>query len=130
MPNTHNFFFFSFSMEQIIFFRRSADAILPTRAAETILQSGTWTTVRTDVVVQLPLCHYGRIVPRSGPPLHPDICVKSGVIEEPYREELTIHLFNHSDRNFILAKGMKIAQIILEKITYPCFIILDGTDDH
>jgi dUTP pyrophosphatase len=126
-------------MEQIIFFRRSADAILPTRAAggcdlyaseETILQSGTWTTVRTDIVVQLPLCHYGRIVPRSGPPLHPEICIKSGVIEEPYRDELSIHLFNHSDRNFILAKGMKIAQIILEKITYPCFIILDGTDDH
>jgi dUTP pyrophosphatase len=126
-------------MEQIIFIRRSADAILPTRAAggcdiysseEIILQSGTWTTVRTDIVVQLPRGHYARIVSRSGPPLHPDICIKSGVIEEPYKEELTIHLSNHPDQNFILAKGMKIAQIILEKISYPNFIILDGTDNH
>jgi dUTP pyrophosphatase len=111
-------------MEQIIFTRLSADAVLPTRAAggcdlysaeEIILQSGTWTSVRTDILVHLPPSHYGRIVPRSGPPLHPEICIRSGVIEETYREELSIHFFNHLDRNLLLAKGIKIAQLILEK---------------
>jgi dUTP pyrophosphatase len=126
-------------MEQIIFIRLSADAVLPTRAAagcdmysaeEIILQSGTWTAVRTDLIVQLPPNHYGRIVPRSGPPLHPEICIRSGVIEETYREDLQIYLFNHSDQNLLLAKGIKIAQLILEKITYPNFVILDGTVYH
>jgi dUTP pyrophosphatase len=130
MPNTHCLLFFSNSMEQIIFFRRSNDAVLPTRAAggcdlyaarETILQSRTWSTVRTDIFVQLPRNHYGRIGPRSGPPLHHDICIRNGVIEEHYREELMIHLFNHSDQNFILTKGMKIAQLILERIIYPFY---------
>jgi dUTP pyrophosphatase len=119
-------------MEQIIFYR-SIDAILLTDAAggcdlylaeEAILLPGTWRGIRTDFAVRIPRNHYGRISARSGPSLHYD------VIDEYFNEELVVNLFNHSDQNLILPKGMKIAQLVLQKITYPRFIITDGTLEH
>jgi dUTP pyrophosphatase len=125
-------------MEQVIFYRRSIDAILPTEAAGgcdlysaegAVLLPGTWRGIRTDLAVRIPRNHYGRISPRSSPPQQ-DICLRDGVIDEYFNEELVVNFFNHSDQNFILPKGMKLAQLILEKIIYPRFIITDGTFEN
>jgi len=43
----------------------------------------------------------------------------AGVIDEDYRGKLTVVLFNHSDENFIIKRGDRIAQLICEKIIYP-----------
>jgi dUTP pyrophosphatase len=139
MPNTHIFSFPTANMEHVIFFRNSLDAVLPTEAAggcdlysaeEAVLLSGTWRGIRTDLAVSIPRNHYGRISPRSGPPLHQDICLRDGVIDEYFNEELVISLFNHSDQNYILPKGLKLAKLVLEKIIYPRFIIIDGTVEN
>jgi dUTP pyrophosphatase len=91
-------------MEQIVLYRRSLDAILPTEAAGgcAILLPGTWRKIRTDLAVRIPRNHYGRISPRSGPPLHQEICLRDGVIDEYFNEELIVNLFKYSDQNFIL----------------------------
>ena len=41
------------------------------------------------------------------------------MIDEDYRGNIGVILFNHSDEDFAIAKGDRIAQLICEKICYP-----------
>lgn len=43
----------------------------------------------------------------------------AGVIDEDYRGILKVVLFNHSDSDFEVKAGDRIAQLICEKIYYP-----------
>ena len=43
----------------------------------------------------------------------------AGVIDEDYRGEVKILLFNHSDEHFMIKEGDRIAQLILERVSRP-----------
>ncbi|XP_055639156.1 deoxyuridine 5'-triphosphate nucleotidohydrolase [Toxorhynchites rutilus septentrionalis] len=75
--------------------------------------------VMTDIQVQLPEGCYGRIAPRSGLAVKNFIDVGAGVVDEDYRGNLGVVLFNHSDTEFKVARGDRIAQFICERIFYP-----------
>lgn len=75
--------------------------------------------VNTGIKIQLPQGCYGRIAPRSGLAVNNFINVGGGVIDEDYRGVIKVILFNHSCRNFEVAAGDRIAQLICEKIYYP-----------
>jgi len=49
----------------------------------------------------------------------------AGVIDEDYRGNVGILLFNHSDKDFIVNVGDKVAQLICEKIAYPEIVELE-----
>jgi len=44
------------------------------------------------------------------------ICIGGGIIDLDYRGPVGVILFNHSDVDFIVKKGDRIAQLILERI--------------
>jgi len=44
--------------------------------------------------------------------------VHAGVIDQGYKGELSVFLFNHSDNDLVIKKGDKIAQIILHRLQY------------
>lgn len=46
------------------------------------------------------------------------VCL-AGVVDEDYRGVLKVILFNHSDKDFEVKRGDRIAQLICEKIYYP-----------
>lgn len=73
----------------------------------------------TDIQVQLPEGCYGRVAPRSGLAVKNFIDVGAGVVDEDYRGNLGVVLFNHSDTEFKVARGDRIAQFICERIFYP-----------
>ena len=75
--------------------------------------------VRTDIQVELPEGCYGRIAPRSGLALKHFIDVGAGVIDRDYRGNIGILLFNFGKTKFVIKKGDRVAQIILEKICNP-----------
>lgn len=81
--------------------------------------------IRTAIQIQLPPGCYGRIAPRSGLALRNHITVGAGVVDEDYRGEIYILLFNHSPNDFIVERGDRIAQIICEKIFYPSLVEVD-----
>jgi len=61
--------------------------------------------------------YYMRIAPRSGLSVKSCIDVGAGVIDFDYRGELKILLINNSnDKEFIISKNMKIAQMIPTKM--------------
>lgn len=75
--------------------------------------------IKTDLEIEVPEGTYGRIAARSGLAINNFIDVGAGVIDEDYRGNVGIVLFNHSNDEFIINKGDKIAQLICEKILYP-----------
>lgn len=75
--------------------------------------------IKTDIAIELPIQCYGRIAPRSGLALHNFIDVGAGVIDRDYTGNVCVLLFNHSNQDFVVKRGDRIAQLICEVILYP-----------
>ena len=109
----------------------SSDATTPSRAtagsAGYDLYSPISTTIGAqdkqliplDIVVALPDGTYGRIAPRSGLAHRYFIDVGAGVIDQDYRGNVSVLLFNFSSTPYHVNKGDRIAQMILEQICTP-----------
>lgn len=75
--------------------------------------------VKTDIQIEVPEGCYGRVAPRSGLAWKNSIDVGAGVIDQDYRGNVGVILFNHSDIDFEVKKGDRVAQLICELIAYP-----------
>lgn len=86
--------------------------------------------VKTDIQIAVPHGYYGRIAPRSGLAHKHFIDVGAGVIDEDYRGNVGVILFNFSqDDDFKVSKGDRIAQLVCEKICYPDILEVNELDD-
>jgi len=74
--------------------------------------------VSTGLVFTLPVGTYGRIAPRSGLSTK-GIDVMAGVIDPDYKGEVQVLLLNFGTEPFMCPSGQRIAQLILEKATFP-----------
>jgi dUTP pyrophosphatase len=80
--------------------------------------------VNTGLSIKTPDGTYGRIAPRSGMALN-GIDVGGGVIDQDYTGPLKIILINNNENEFKIVEGMKIAQLVCEKICYPEIQLVD-----
>jgi dUTP pyrophosphatase len=106
-------------------------AVVPSRGSEfaagydlsssvdCVVPAGSRTMVATGISIKIPSGTYGRVAPRSGLAFKYGIDVLAGVIDFDYRGEVKVILLNTSERDFIIKKGDRIAQLILEKIVTP-----------
>lgn len=76
---------------------------------------------KTDIQISLPKGCYGRIAPRSGLALK-GIDVVAGVVDEDYRGNVGVVLYNSNASGFEIKEGDRIAQLICEKIFYPYIV--------
>ncbi|EDV25737.1 uncharacterized protein TRIADDRAFT_24211 [Trichoplax adhaerens] len=72
--------------------------------------------IKTDIAIAVPAGCYGRVAPRSGLAVKKHIDVGAGVIDQDYRGNVGVVLFNHGKEEFSVSKGERIAQLILERI--------------
>ncbi|VVB04578.1 unnamed protein product [Arabis nemorensis] len=84
--------------------------------------------IPTDLSIAVPEGTYARIAPRSGLAWKHSIDVGAGVIDADYRGPVGVILFNHSDVNFEVKLGDRIAQLIIEKIVTPEVIEVEDLD--
>ncbi|KAL7586134.1 deoxyuridine 5'-triphosphate nucleotidohydrolase [Lactuca sativa] len=84
--------------------------------------------VPTDLSIAVPEGTYARIAPRSGLTWKHSIDVGAGVIDADYRGPVGVILFNHSDSDFEVKTGDRIAQLIIEKIITPEVVEVDDLD--
>lgn len=108
--------------------RLSENAVLPTRGSEFAagydlasahdaeVPARGRLLVKTDLAIAIPPGTYGRVAPRSGLAVKHGIGVGAGVIDYDYRGNVGVVLFNHSDTNFVIQRGDRIAQLVLEQI--------------
>ncbi len=75
--------------------------------------------VETGLQVEFSDGYYARIAPRSGLAKRHKLDVGAGVLDFDYRGDVGVILFNHSDQDYHVNVGGKIAQMILEKIATP-----------
>ncbi|XP_021262990.1 deoxyuridine 5'-triphosphate nucleotidohydrolase, mitochondrial isoform X3 [Numida meleagris] len=85
--------------------------------------------VKTDIQIALPSGCYGRVAPRSGLAAKHFIDVGAGVIDEDYRGNIGVVLFNFGKETFEVKKGDRIAQLICERIFYPELEEVQALDD-
>lgn len=78
--------------------------------------------VSTGLAIQVPVDCYARIAPRSGLSLKGGLQVGAGVVDSGYRGIVKVLLFNHTDTDYEIKKGDRIAQIIFERIYTPSLI--------
>ena len=60
----------------------------------------------------------GRIAPRSGLASKNFIDTGAGVIDADYRGQVKVLLFNHGETDFEISEGDRIAQLILERVSW------------
>ncbi|MGV3278971.1 dUTP diphosphatase [Rickettsiales bacterium LUAb2] len=74
--------------------------------------------VPTGIQMEIPEMYEGLVRPRSGLAINHGISVLNtpGTIDSDYRGEIKIILINLSDKEFIITKNMKIAQIVIAPI--------------
>ncbi|XP_021081954.2 deoxyuridine 5'-triphosphate nucleotidohydrolase, mitochondrial [Mesocricetus auratus] len=85
--------------------------------------------VKTDIQIAVPSGCYGRVAPRSGLAVKHFIDVGAGVIDEDYRGNVGVVLFNFGKEKFEVKKGDRIAQLICERIFYPDLEEVKTLDD-
>jgi len=83
----------------------------------------------TDIQIALPPGCYGRVAPRSGLAAKHFIDVGAGVIDQDYRGNVGVVLFNFGEEDFKVNKGDRIAQLILERIYIPELEELQNLDN-
>ncbi|CCV02129.1 dUTPase [Invertebrate iridovirus 25] len=90
-----------------------------------VVQKRSHLAIKTGLKVELPTNTYGRIASRSGLSFKHGIEVGAGVIDEDYPNELMIILHNHSDTDFKVEVGDRIAQIIIQPVVVGTTLIQD-----
>ncbi|XP_061739814.1 deoxyuridine 5'-triphosphate nucleotidohydrolase, mitochondrial isoform X1 [Nerophis ophidion] len=85
--------------------------------------------VKTDIQIAVPHGCYGRVAPRSGLAAKHFIDVGAGVVDEDYRGNVGVVLFNFGKETFEVKKGDRIAQLVCERICYPDLVEQKTLDD-
>lgn len=74
--------------------------------------------VDTDISIAVPAGTYGRVAPRSGLAAKHGIDTMAGVIDADYRGQVGVILANLSEVEFEVKVGDRIAQLIVEKVSF------------
>jgi dUTP pyrophosphatase len=85
--------------------------------------------VSTGLSMALPDGHVGLIWPRSGLAVKHSIDCGAGVIDAKYRGEVKVLLFNHSDDDFTIEPGDRIAQLLVQKVESVKFAPVDSLEE-
>ncbi|XP_029284644.1 deoxyuridine 5'-triphosphate nucleotidohydrolase, mitochondrial isoform X2 [Cottoperca gobio] len=85
--------------------------------------------VKTDIQIAVPHGCYGRVAPRSGLAAKHFIDVGAGVVDEDYRGNVGVVLFNFGKDKFDIKKGDRVAQLVCERICYPDLVEQEMLDE-
>jgi len=119
------------TLDMLLVVKLSEHATIPTRgsplaagydlysAQDTNIPARGKGLVKTDIQIRVPRGTYGRVAPRSGLAWKQHIDIGAGVVDEDYRGNVGVVMFNHADQVFKVKKGDRIAQLVCEKIAYP-----------
>ncbi len=92
-------------------------AAVPDDAPITIAP-GRYAMVPTGLTLALPPGTEGQVRPRSGLAAKHGVTVLNspGTIDSDYRGEVSVILINHSENNFVVDRGMRIAQLVVAPV--------------
>jgi len=88
-------------------------------AADMTLGPGARCLVPTGIAIALPEGFEAQVRPRSGLAVKHGITVLNspGTIDSDYRGEVKVPLINHGNEDFVIARGDRIAQMVIAPVT-------------
>lgn len=107
-----------------------ADAKLPTHGhpgdagmdfyaiENVVFPPGKQARVHTGVAIEIPEGHVGLVWDKSYVSFNLGLKVMGGVIDAHYRGEFIMNLLNTSDKEVIIEKGYKVAQMLVQKFEH------------
>lgn len=90
-----------------------------------ILPPGKQIKIGTGVAIEIPEGYVGLIWDKSSISFNLGLKVMGGVIDSVYRGELIMSLLNTSNKEVIIEKGHKIAQMIIQKFEHCDILEVD-----
>lgn len=105
---------------------------LVAREAVTLAAGGGRALVPTGVAIALPPGWAGFVQPRSGLALRHGVTVLNspGLIDSGYRDELRVILINTDPvDDYEIARGDRIAQLVVQRVAAVTFVEVDSLDD-
>lgn len=87
--------------------------------------------IPTGLSIALPKGFEAQIRPRSGLALNHGVTVLNspGTIDADYRGEIKVILINHGQEPFTVKKGLRIAQMVVERHTHVDWKLVKSLDD-
>ena len=97
----------------------------------TVLKSGKFMAIPTGLFLELPLNTEAQVRPRSGLAARMGITVLNtpGTVDASYRGEVQVILINHSEQDFVIHRGDRIAQLVIQTIPEIDFVLQDSLSD-
>ena len=119
-------------MKTVKFKKINPDAIIPDYAhtgdagmdlysvEDTILEPMEWKKINTGLIMELPKGTEGQVRSKSGIAYNYGVFVLNspGTVDENYRGEIGVVLYNLNKTPFVIKKGQKIAQLVINKVCY------------
>jgi dUTP pyrophosphatase len=98
---------------------------------ETVIGPGEWKLIPTGIAVAIPEGCEGQVRPRSGLALKHGIGMLNapGTIDADYRGEISVILFNFSEKPFTIRRGDRIAQMVFARVVKATFEKVDALSD-
>ena len=114
-------------------FKKKGDAGMDLCSVEEkVLLPMSFGVVGTGLKFEIPLGYEIQIRPRSGLAAKYGISVLNtpGTIDSGYRGEVKVILFNFSNQEFKIEKGMRICQMVVSKLDEFDLVVCDGIDEN
>ena len=104
--------------------------LLSAEVSETVLHPGKIKLISTGIKIMIPKGYEGQIRPRSGLALKRGITILNtpGTIDSDYRGIVKVILINLGEEEFIIQRGDRIAQLVIQKIFFPNFKLVETLD--
>ncbi|HHV73643.1 MULTISPECIES: dUTP diphosphatase [unclassified Thermoanaerobacterium] len=98
---------------------------------DVVIKPGEIKLIGTGIMIQLPEGYEAQIRPRSGLALNNGITMLNspGTIDSDYRGEIKLILINFGKIDFIVKRGLRIAQMIINKVEIPEIVEVDELDE-
>ncbi len=93
------------------------------------LQPGERRTVKTGIALAIPTGYVGLIWDKSGVSSKGGVKVMGGVIDASYRGEVGVIVVNLSQEPYVIEKGAKISQLLVQKVELPEVCEVTELDD-
>ena len=98
---------------------------------EMTLQPGERGLVGTGIKIELPEGYEAQVRPRSGLALKHGVTVLNspGTIDAGYRGEVGVILINHGAEAFVVEKGMRVAQMVIQRVPEVELVAVESLSD-
>ena len=100
-------------------------------AAPLAIAPGAWAAVPTGLCLELPQGTEGQVRPRSGLAARHGVTVLNspGTVDADYRGEVKVLLINHGAEPFVVARGDRIAQLVVAPVPEVRLIVTTELTD-